>query len=291
MDIRKLFDQKRCVFSFEVFPPKTDSSADTVCGVLSPLAALAPDYISVTYGAGGTGGNLKTQDICRIIKNRYGIEPLMHLTCLESRAAEIAELLAGLRADGIDNILALRGDRRETPAASDFRYASDLVSFIKAYGGFNIVGACYPEGHFECDGKKRDIFNLKKKVEAGVTHLNSQLFFDDEDFFDFKERARAAGIDVPIQAGIMPIVRDRQIDRIIALAGVKIPQKLSRLIAKYGGKPNALFDAGIAYATEQISDLIAGGADGVHLYVMNRPDVAERITNNIHTLLRIGHDN
>jgi methylenetetrahydrofolate reductase (NADPH) len=209
----------------------------------------------------------------------------MHLTCCESRAAEISETLEAVRQSGIDNILALRGDRREGAETRDFAHASDLVRFVSGFGGFNIVGACYPEGHVECESKERDLENLKIKVDAGVTHLNFQLFFDDEDFFEFTAAARAAGIGVPIQAGVMPVVNVRQIDRMIALAGVKIPRKLSRIFARYGDNPEAIKDAGIAYATEQIADLLAGGAQGVHIYVMNKADVARRLVGNVKSLL------
>ena len=284
MNIRELFDNKKCVLSFEVFPPKKVSSIDAVYEVLDNLCKLKPDYMSVTYSAGGSDNCLETLRMCSIIKERHNVEPLMHLTCVGTRTSEIESILKDLKNKKINNILALRGDKRDD-AVYELKYASELVKIINNTGGFNVVGACYPEGHIECENMDMDIENLKQKVDLGVTHLNTQMFFDNDDFYKFMEKIRKAGIKVPVQAGIMPIVRQNQIDRIVTLAGVKIPSRLSRLIAKYSDNPEALYDAGVAYATEQISDLIAGGTQGIHLYVMNKYDVAKRITDNVRNLL------
>ena len=286
MNIRTLFDQKNCVFSFEIFPPKTDSAPQAITDTLTELAALAPDYISITYGAGGKGNRNLTADLARRVK-ALGIEPLAHLTCMGNDRTSVARILDELAEGGIENVLALRGDKRPDLAESpDFAHASDLAAYIRRDGRFNIVGACYPEGHFESENLIEDVRNLKKKVDAGVTHLNSQLFFDNEDFYAFRERAQLAGIDVPIQAGVMPIVRPQQIQRIVSLSGVKIPNKLSRMFARFGGDEQAMRDAGIAYATDQIADLIAAGVDGVHVYIMNNVFVARKITENVSRLLQ-----
>lgn len=284
MNIRKLFDQKKCVYSFEVFPPKTSSLLGTVTDAIAGLKGLCPDYISVTYGAGGDGGR-STALIAEEIK-KTGVEPLAHLTCVGNTAKDIDEAVAQLMAAGVENILALRGDRREGVKDGDFSYASELAAYIRHIApDINLVGACYPEGHIEARSRIDDIKNLRYKLDSGVTQLNSQLFFDNDDFFEFSELLELAGIDVPVQAGIMPIVRPNQINRIVGMAGVKIPSRLSRLIARYGSDEQALFDAGIAFATEQIADLIAGGVRGIHVYVMNNVSVARRITDNVRTLI------
>ncbi len=284
MNISNLFNEKKCVFSFELFPPKKTSPVGTVYDSLKEIAALKPDYISITYGAGGGGGKA-TSELASAVKEE-GVECLPHITCMGSRREDVLTTLTRLEEIGAENVMALRGDRVEGLECGDFKYASELVSFIRAAKPtFNVAGACYPEGHSESRDIYDDVKNLRKKVDAGVKHLNSQLFFDNEDFFRFRELASLAGIDVPIQAGVMPIVKPNQIDRIISLAGVKIPTKLSRIIARYGSDPISLMDAGIAYATEQLADLIAGGARGIHLYIMNNVAVAKRITNNVRSMI------
>ncbi len=284
MNIRELFDKKKCVYSFEVFPPKVYSAVDTVYSTLKELKGLNPDYISITYGAGGDGCK-NTADLARAVKAE-GIEPLAHLTCMGNTKEDIKGVLASLKEVGVENVLALRGDRYEGVAEGDFKYASELVSYLRTVEPtLNLAGACYPEGHLEAKNKYEDLKNLKKKVESGVTHLNSQLFFDNDDFFEFLSLVDLAGISVPIQAGIMPIVKPNQINRIVGMAGVKIPSNLSRMIARYGNDEKSLMDAGIAFATEQIADLIAGGVNGIHLYIMNNPVVARRITENVRSLI------
>lgn len=285
MIISEAFESKKALYSFEIFPPKPTADLSAVRGTIEQLAALSPDYISVTCGAGGSG-NARTAEIACLVK-KCGVEPLAHLTCINASKESISRSLSELAVSGIRNILALRGDRAEGARESeDFRHASDLVCFIKKSGlPFDVAGACYPEGHPEAPDILTDIRNLKKKVDAGVTHLNTQLFFDNEDFFRFSDMLALAGIDVPVQAGIMPLVKKSHVDRIISLSGAKIPAKISRMISKFYDKPDALMEAGIAYATSQIIDLLSAGARGVHLYVMNNAYVAEKITANVSHIL------
>ena len=287
MSISKLFAEKSVVFSFEIFPPKRDSSIDTIWNTLAQLEGLGPDFISVTYGAGGGGGKSDTARIAGAIRREYGILPLAHLTCVNSTREDILRTLDSLREEGVEDILALRGDR--TPGVepkTDFLHASDLITFIREQGGFSLSGACYPEVHTEAPDPVTDIRNLRKKVDAGAEHLVSQLFFDNTAFYTFVERARIAGITVPIEAGIMPVVNARQITRMVSLCGASLPQKFARMISRYEGNPAALRDAGIAYAIDQNVDLIAQGVDGIHLYTMNDPDVARRISGAVENLRR-----
>lgn len=285
MSIAELFREKPVVFSFEIFPPKRDSSIDTIWSTLEQMEGLGPDFISVTYGAGGGGGRSYTARIAGAIRKKYGITPLAHLTCVNSTRAEVLENLAALREEGVENILALRGDKLpDVEPKTDFLHASDLISFIREQGGFSLSGACYPEVHTEAPDPITDIRNLRKKVDAGAEHLVSQLFFDNDAFYAFVERARIAGITVPIEAGIMPVVNARQILRMVSLCGASLPQKFTRMISRYEQNPAALRDAGIAYAIDQIVDLIAQGVQGIHLYTMNDPDVARRISQAVENL-------
>ncbi len=287
MFISDMFKQKPLVYSLEVFPPKKDYSFDEISSVLGDMCALKPDYISVTYGAGGSIADNKTLELCDIIKNGNGVEALAHLTCVSTKKEDLDTLLNNLQAKGINNILALRGDiNPNLPISKDFKYASDLATYLNNRGGFGISGACYPEGHFESPSLVKDIKNLKKKVQAGVSHLNSQMFFDNEDFYNMLELFELADIDVPVQAGIMPVTRKNQISRIVELSGSKLPKKFTRIIARYENDPESLTKAGIAYAVEQIIDLIAGGVKGIHLYTMNNPYVAAEITRNIAPFLK-----
>ena len=286
MRIASLFEQKKTVFSFEVFPPKKTSSVDTIYETLDELQSLRPDFISVTYGAGGNAAGATTCDIASLIKHKYGIEPLAHLTCINDSKSEIKEILNLLEQNGIENILALRGDinPNKTPK-NEFKYASELVTFIKERGGFHISGACYPEGHVDSENLVEDVLHLKKKVDAGAQHLISQLFFDNAFFYSFVERARIAGINVPIEAGIMPVVNKKQIERMVTLCGASLPPKFVKMMQRFEHSPEALRDAGIAYAVDQIVDLISQGVDGIHLYTMNNPYIAKRISENISGLL------
>ncbi len=286
MSIAALFEKKQTVFSFEVFPPKRTSSINTIYDTLDQLQGLHPDFISVTYGAGGNVADQSTCEIASIIKNTYHIEPLAHLTCVSSSREEVVQNLAHLRENGIENILALRGDiSPDHPPKTDFQHASDLIAFIRRQGGFHLSAACYPEGHTECDSLVDDVLYLKKKVDAGAEHLVSQLFFDNAAFYAFLERARIAGITQPIEAGIMPVVNKKQIERMVSLCGASLPAKFSKTMSRYENRPDALRDAGIAYAIDQIVDLISNGVRGIHLYTMNNPYVARRISESVASLL------
>ena len=285
MNISDLYKKDKTILSFEVFPPKKTSPIESVYGVLEELCALGPVYISVTYGAGGTAAD-NTLAIASKIKNDYGIETTAHLTCVNSDKEQVTEVLKKLRENNIDNILALRGDRvPDVEPKTDFRYASELTAFIKQFGGFHVAGACYPETHPEAEDDISDIINLKKKVDAGAEFLISQLFFDNNLFYDFRKRCLLAGIDVPIEAGIMPVVNKNQIQRMVSLCGASLPAKFSKIMNRYEDNPEALRDAGIAYAVDQCVDLIANGVSGIHLYTMNNPYVARKITEAIGKLL------
>ena len=288
MRLAQLFGQGRTVFSCEVFPPKRDMPVDSIYTTLDGLKDIRPDFISVTFGAGGSQVNQTTHEIASIIQNRYHIPAMAHLTCVAAGRAEVDRLLAQLKGDGVENVLALRGDvNPDIPPKTDFAHASDLVAYIHARGDFGVSAACYPEGHLESPDLVSDIRHLKEKVDAGAQHLVSQLFFDNEDFFRFLERARIAGINVPIEAGIMPVLSQNSIRRMVSMCGASMPRKLTRILAKYGDHPEALREAGIAYAIDQISDLIAGGVDGIHLYTMNNPDVAKQIAGSISAIRRV----
>lgn len=285
MKIAELFKTK-IVFSLEIFPPKPTSPESTIYDTLDGLKDIHPDFISVTYGAGGGANSGKTLEIASAIKNRYGIESAAHLPCINLKKDDVLNILGVLRENGIQNILALRGDiTPDTVPAGEFRYASDLIEFIRANGDFSILGACYPEGHQESVGILEDIRNLKRKVDAGADHLVTQLFLDNSYFYAFRERCALAGINVPIQAGIMPVTNKKQIERMVSLCGVALPEKSSAMITRYEHNPEALCDAGIAYAVDQIVDLIAQGVDGIHLYTMNKPYIARKIYDAVYRLL------
>ncbi|CDG36221.1 5,10-methylenetetrahydrofolate reductase [Acetivibrio thermocellus BC1] len=285
MKICELFQMKK-VFSFEVFPPRRIDSVSIIYDTIEKLKGLNPDFISVTYSAGGSESNADTFKIASAIKNNYGIESVAHLPSINHTKVEVLKILEDLRSAGIENILALRGDVNPSfSPKNDFKFASDLISFIKEHGDFNIIAACYPEGHFESPSIIDDIRNLKRKVDAGANQLITQLFFDNNYFYSFMERAAIAGINIPIEAGIMPVVNKKQIERIVALCRVNLPKKFLAIMNRYENNPEALRDAGIAYAVDQIIDLIAQGVDGIHLYTMNNPYIAHRIYEAINTLL------
>jgi len=286
MNITSIFNKKTPILSFEIFPPKKAQALECINDTLAELCHLNPDFISVTFGAGGSAVDNKTIELGRKIKNDFNIEPLIHLTCLNYNKEEILTILAQLRHEKLMNILALRGDENPdfTPK-EDFKYASDLVAFIKEQGDFSISGACYPETHIEAKDAVSDIKNLKIKVDAGVSHLVSQLFFDNQIFYDFYEKTRIAGIDVPIEAGIMPVTNKKQVERMVTLCGATLPAKFKRILDRYEDKPEALFDAGMAYAINQIVELIAAGVDGIHIYTMNKPIIAKRICEGIKNLI------
>ncbi len=288
MIISDLFKTKHLVFSLEVFPPQKTSSIDTIYSTLANINNLPADFISVTYGAGGSDAQRnKTCEIASLIKSEYGIEPLSHLTCISSDRVEIGNTLDILKSHDIKNIMALRGDKNPSlPIKHDFTHASDLVRFIKEYDdSFNIVGACYPEGHFESSSIYQDIENLKIKIDAGVSHLITQLLFDNDSFYDFRDKTVAAGITVPIEVGIMPITKKSQIEKTVSMCGASVPHRFAVLINRYSDDPEALRDAGIAYATEQIINLIANGVPGIHIYTMNDIAVAQQIYANIRSII------
>ncbi len=285
MRTSEIFKTKK-VLSLEVFPPRRTAPINIIYNTLDGLKGIDPDFISVTYGAGGTEANTATLEIASAIKNQYGIESVAHLPGINLTKIDVLEMLAGFRQTGVENILALRGDiNPEYPPKQDFRYASELVTFIKENGDFNIIGACYPEGHNESRSMDEDIRNLKIKVDAGTDQLITQLFFDNRHFYSFRERAAVAGINVPIEAGIMPVVNKKQIERMVSLCGVELPKKFVTIMEKYENNPAAMRDAGIAYAVDQIVDLMAEGVDGIHLYTMNNPYIAQKIYTAISSLL------
>ncbi len=286
MKISSLFGKGKTVLSFEVFPPKKTSPVETIYDTLGQLKDLSPDFISVTYGAGGNAANTVTCDIASYIANTLNIPSVAHLTCVYSTKETVLKQLEMFREKGVENILALRGDvNPEIPRLHDFEYASDLTAFIKANGDFHVSGACYPEGHLEAPSIVEDIHNLRHKTDAGAEHLMSQLFFDNSAFYNFREKALIAGINVPIEAGIMPVVNKKQIERMVSMCGASLPAKFSKVMQKYENNPEALRDAGIAYAVDQIVDLISNGVDGIHLYTMNNPYVARKISESIKNLL------
>ena len=284
MKIVDIFKHKTVV-SYEVFPPKPTSAVNTIYNTLNELKKLTPDFISVTYGAGGGKNNNQTFKIASEIKN-YGIESVAHLPCIGLTKKDVSVKLAELEELGIENILVLRGDiPKENYVQGDFKYASDLIAYIKAHGDFNVAAACYPEGHIESKNTVDDIQNLKIKVDSGVNHLITQLFFNNDCFYSFREHCQLAGINVPIEAGIMPVVNKKQIERIISLCGATLPNKFTVMMERYENNPVAMRDAGIAYAVNQIVDLITQGVDGIHLYTMNNPYIARKIHEAIHSLV------
>ena len=286
MKINELFNTKELVFSFEIFPPKVTSPISTVYNTLEELKDLKPDFISVTYGAGGSLTDNRTTELSSLVKEKYGVESVAHLTCISSTKEEIDINLDDLKMKGVENILALRGD---IPVGQDpkgeFNYAYELISHIKNRGDFNILGACYPEGHVKGRDFKEDMLHLKLKEEMGATQFISQLFFDNSYFYNMLEQKEKLGIKSPIQAGIMPVVNKNQIERIASLCGAHIPEKFIKIMNRYEHDKDALREAGIAYAVEQIVDLVSSGVDGIHLYTMNNPYVARRIHENINTII------
>lgn len=286
MKIKEIFNNKGVSFSFEVFPPKATSPVSTIYNTLEELKDLNPDFISVTYGAGGSLTGNRTLELSSLVKEKYNIEALAHLTCIGATKEEIKHILDDFKKNNIENILALRGDiKAGENVRGDFKYASDLIEFIKSNGDFNIAAACYPEGHVRGRDLKEDIKHLKLKEEAGASHFISQLFFDNNHFYNFLEQKDKYNIKAPVEAGIMPVINKKQIERIVSLCGVEIPQKFIKIMERYEHDKDALRDAGIAYAVEQIVDLISSGVDGIHLYTMNNPYVARKITNSISSIL------
>ncbi len=286
MKIIELLKSHKLNLSFEVFPPKTDSSFDTVKEAVEEIAKLKPAFMSVTYGAGGGTGKY-TLDIAKDIKEKYGVSTLAHLTCVSSSKEAVKEKIRELKDFGIENVMALRGDllptmSLESSASWDYTHAVDLVRELRASDGeFCIGGACYPEVHPESRSQQEDIENLKLKVEAGCEFLTTQMFFDNNLLYNFLYKIREKAITVPVVPGIMPITNSKQIERVLKLSGCHIPQRFKAMVDKFGHDPKAMKQAGIAYATDQIIDLYANDIKNVHVYSMNNPDVAMKIQENL----------
>lgn len=288
MNLDLLFEEKKKqVISFEIFPPKHGAALKNIDETLEILSSLHPDFISITFGAGGSVANNKTIELAKKIKEVYHVEPVVHLTCLNYTKDEIRSMLAELREAGIFNLLALRGDRNpDIEPKKEFLYANDLIRFIKEQSDdFHICAACYPETHLEAESRAADLQHLKEKVDSGATHLISQLFFDNSAYYRFLEDAAIAGVNVPIEAGIMPVTNKAQIERMVTTCGASLPEKYKRIMHKFEDRKEALFDAGMAYAINQIVDLLTNGVDGVHLYTMNNPAVARRICEGVQNLI------
>ena len=290
MRLDELFNQNKMHLSFEVFPPKTDSAFDSVKHATEEIAKLRPSFVSVTYGAGG-GTSRYTLEIAENIKKNYGVPTLAHLTCVSSTKETVKERISQIHAAGIENIMALRGDLTPELEKTDrstwaYRHAVDLIHDIKNSGyNFCIGGACYPEIHPESANQADDIKYLKEKVDAGCSFLTTQMFFDNNLLYNFLYKIREAGITVPVIPGIMLITNANQIERAIKLSGSFVPQRFKALVDKFGSSPDAMKQAGIAYATDQIIDLFANGILNVHVYSMNKPDVAMKIQENLSDII------
>ncbi len=291
MKLSQLLTQGRVTVSCELFPPKTGAALAKVEDVLRDTAALSPDFISVTYGAGGSTSK-RTLELAARLQDVYRVPALAHLTCVSATREEVTDMVERLRSAGIENILALRGDIPQDtsfPSPEHYHYASELVAHIRSLPGGQdlcIGAACYPEGHVECPHFTADLDNLKRKVDAGVDFLTTQMFFDNDVLYRFLFRALSRGITVPIVAGIMPVISVQQIRRSCELSGTVMPPRLQGIADRFGDDPAAMRQAGIAYATEQILDLIAHGVEHIHIYTMNKPDVAARIMDNLSCVLR-----
>ena len=285
MKINTLFGKEKTVFSFEVFPPKKDSPIESVYGKLEEICALKPDFISVTYGAAGTTASFTTE-LAEEVEN-CGVAALAHVTCVSSDEESLKGYLSDLKANGIDNILALRGDMpqgREPKKA--YAHASDIARAILEMGDFCVGGACYPEGHPESPSVGADIDNLKIKAESGCSFFTTQMFFDNEVMYSFLSKFQRKGINIPVIAGIMPITNAKQLKRSVSLSGTSVPRSLREIVERFGDDANAMKQAGIAFATNQIIDLIANGVNNIHIYAMNKPDIAAEIMKNISYIIR-----
>lgn len=286
MKVIDIINEKTPSLSFEVFPPKTSDKFDSVQHAVREIAKLSPSFMSVTYGAGG-GTSQYTVDIASDLLSK-GVTPLAHLTCISSDKKNIKEMLTKLKDNGIENILALRGDILPNTNTDNlsYHYASELAREIREFGDFCIGGACYPEGHPESENSKSDIESLKKKIDAGCQFLTTQMFFDNNILYNFLYRIQRAGVFVPVVAGIMPVTNAKQIKRICSISNNALPQRFLRIVDRYEHNPEAMKQAGIAYATEQVIDLFANGINAVHIYSMNNPSVAQKIKENISELLK-----
>lgn len=286
MKISDILKQNKVTLSFEVFPPKTSSSYESVARATQEIAALHPDFMSVTYGAGG-GTSEHTVQIAADLHAQYGVHVLTHLTCVSSTRQHVSSMLEKFKQQGIVNVLALRGDIPPGGAPeNDYHYAAELVRDIKSQGDFCVGGACYPEGHVEAANKTEDIMHLKEKVEAGCEFLTTQMFFDNNILYNFLYRIREKGITVPVIAGIMPVTNVKQIKRIISMSGTYLPERFKAIVDRFGDNPDAMKQAGVIYATEQIIDLIANGVNHIHVYSMNKPEVAAGIQASLSEILK-----
>lgn len=285
MKVSQVYNTKRSL-SFEIFPPKKDTELQNIDETLEVLAELEPDFISVTFGAGGSSNCNRTIELAKKIKYEYNIEPVVHLTCLHYDKNEIDEFAKVLKSEGIENILALRGDPNPNVGAKDdFRHSSDLISYLKDDYDFCFLGACYPECHPESPSTVSEIKSLKKKVDAGAEVLLSQLFFDNDIFYRFHEECEIAGIEVPVIPGVMPVINAAQIKRMVSLCNASFPKRFQRIISRYEDNKEALFDAGMSYCLSQIIDLLVSDIKGIHLYTMNNPLVARRICEGIKNII------
>lgn len=287
MKIRDILGKGKPTLSFEVFPPKTEDNYESVEKAAMEIAAKKPSFMSVTYGAGG-GTSRYTVEIAAEIQEKYGVMALAHLTCVSSTRAKVHQVLEELKLRGVENVLALRGDiPQDGKVEKDYHYASELIREIKELGDFCIGAACYPEGHVESENKTKDILHLQEKVEAGCDFVTTQMFFDNNILYNYLYRIREKGITVPVVAGIMPVTNVSQIRRICQMSGTYLPSRFKAIVDRFGENPAAMKQAGIAYATEQIIDLIANGVNGIHIYSMNKPDVAEKIQKNLSEILKV----
>ena len=288
MKITEILNDKKVSLSMEVFPPKTTTAFETVSKAVMQIAELKPDFMSVTYGAGG-GTSEHTVKIASDIKDAYGVSSMAHLTCVSSTEETIEHQIGIMKDAGIENVLALRGDipkDTEFPSSNQFKYAVDLVRKVKKLAPeMCIGGACYPEGHPEAVNKADDIKHIKEKVDAGCEFLTTQMFFDNSIFYNYIYRLREAGVMVPVIAGIMPITKKNQVDRSIQLSGCCMPARFKSIVDWFGDDPAKMQQAGIAYATDQIIDLIANGINHIHIYTMNNPEVAAGIQNNLSAII------
>ena len=287
MKIIDLLNSGKPSLSFEVFPPKTDAAYESVEKAVKEIASLSPHFMSVTYGAGG-GTSSYTVNIASQIQKDFNVPALAHITCISSTRQTVQDQLEKIRQAGLENVLALRGDIPEGSDNShaDYQYASDLVAEIKKIENFCIGGACYPEGHPESANSREDILNLKRKIDAGCQFLTTQMFFDNNILYNYLYKIREQGITVPVVAGIMPVTNGKQISRICKLSGTYLPARFKAIVDRFGDDPEAMTQAGIAYATDQIIDLLANGVNAVHVYTMNKPDVARQIQKNLSYIIQ-----
>lgn len=286
MMISDIYKKGKRSLSFEIFPPKKDSELKNIDETLSVLCELNPDFISVTFGAGGSSNCNRTIELAKKIKYKYQVEPVVHLTCLCYSKSEIDEFSDILKKEGIQNVLALRGDKNpDIQEKEDFKHASDLIEYLRKKESFCIAGACYPECHPESENRVSEMKYLRKKVDSGAEVLLSQLFFDNDYFFRFVEDCRIAGIEVPVIPGVMPVINAAQIKRMVTMCGASFPERFQKIIHRYENNKEALFDAGMSYALSQIIDLLASDIEGIHLYTMNNPVVARKICEGIRNVI------